>query len=494
MVLHQKQNFDGYQPQRTLVIDSNESSYDPHKGIKIGNAKNPGPPETVNDRENDDNNDPFILEIGNITNLKKYGHLIADRQFNAFCLTEHSLNEHQVVEAAQIIPGTKIKLSGLDPEHQHQVGGTGIILKGNQHIIKPKPKCNELKELLNKGRCDLFAIEISKGNFCLVYVVYGHTNGDGCQEAAARTCNICETCLRDAELQDSGPVLLVGDLNASIGNIPSVKNVIDEGTYTDIGAIASKFGRMECENTCRATPLCKATRKDYVIANQSALAIIKDFKVEHDTGLPTHSLLKVTFTKEVPRHKYDAVQMPDTIDHYLKIKLKEKFGNLNVEKANTKRNETDMNCKLFQCDYIIPEENESAPKFPAKKKNRKMDSVTKNLIEADENNVAQQEKDWQENIDATNYTNDQTQQVLDDLHGYMDKHLHIHDDKWDLLLRNHDTEFEEDPVDGHQVLPLLPLVFPCCCQLWLLLPWLLEGLLRLHECEDCCSHWCMLPF
>ena len=84
------------------------------------------------------------------------------------------------------------------------------------------------------------------------YVFYGVTNGDICPKAKQTSNSIMDAILDDMKQQPKGPKMIVGDFNASISSLPLLQDSILIGELFDIGAIASQYGEINCENTCKA--------------------------------------------------------------------------------------------------------------------------------------------------------------------------------------------------------------------------------------------------
>ena len=325
---------------------------DPYNGVRVGEARKPGPSNV--------NPGPYLLEVANVTHLSNNAHTLCTRSFNAMIVTEHSLVPSQFNKAAKIFTKRcKLDLSGLDQEHANQVGGTGMILAGNNHIIKPKPLNKNLIKLNGKGRCGMYGIEPCKNTIILVYGVYGVTRGDSSDQAAASTCDIISSILQDADEQEVGPKLIVGDFNASIHRLPSLEQAIREGKYTDVGSIASNFKGVDNDTTCKASEKCKATRRDYVIANTEALSLIDTFKIDHDAHVPVHDIIQVQFKGQVALQKYDAVKLPKTIHSIFLEQCRENYGNINIAKADTLIKEK-LNKRItsFKCEVALEGKDE----------------------------------------------------------------------------------------------------------------------------------------
>jgi len=104
----------------------------------------------------------------------------------------------------------------------------------------------------------------------LVYVIYGHTNGNGDPEARDRTDDLLGLIFQDMDMQVPGPKFVMGDFNATVLNLPHLGAQIDMGKIFDIGAMASKYGSSDNLPTCQNIGKHKPSRNDYILANHEA--------------------------------------------------------------------------------------------------------------------------------------------------------------------------------------------------------------------------------
>ena len=99
----------------------------PYIGVRIGQAKNPGPANNQSQTRQDtklertekqiEETQGYKLHIANVTNLLTNGYLLAKQTCNAMIVSEHSIRQFQVNEAIEILGGScKMCLSDLDPE------------------------------------------------------------------------------------------------------------------------------------------------------------------------------------------------------------------------------------------------------------------------------------------------------------------------------------------------------------------------------------------
>ena len=159
--------------------------------------------------------------------------------------------------------------------------------------IMPNPRTKAFKEINGKGRVQLYGIMLCDQTMCLVYNVYGYTGADERSENAARTNDIFKIIFEDIKEQPHGPVLIVGDVNASTRKISKLAYELEQTNFIDVGAQAEKYGNPNEDYTCLAHGAKNANRRDYVFANPEAFELIEDFKVDHDAGFDVHDAIKL---------------------------------------------------------------------------------------------------------------------------------------------------------------------------------------------------------
>ena len=168
-----------------------------------------------------------------------------------------------------------------------------MIQRGNKNIIQPSTKHKLLNKELQIGRFALYGINIGCGEVALAYCIYGHTNGNGDQEARCRTDDLLGLIFCDWDLQAPGPKFVFGDLNATVDKLPHLNVLIKQGKVFDVGAMASKYGSSDNLPTCQNGGTYKPSRNDYILANSEAEKLIVKFEVVSNTTIPTHSILRL---------------------------------------------------------------------------------------------------------------------------------------------------------------------------------------------------------
>ena len=84
--------------------------------------------------------------------------------------------------------------------------------------------------------------------------------------------------------------------------IATLKGLIEFEGWTDLGGAAARWGGEANEFTCLAHNSNTPTRRDYMLANQDALRLVRGFRVLHAEPFPVHSVLQVRITAGEPDH------------------------------------------------------------------------------------------------------------------------------------------------------------------------------------------------
>ena len=142
-----------------------------------------------------------------------------------------------------------------------------------------------------------------------VYVCYGKAGGT---KAAKDYNEWLIDCCREEMVGDEGcPHIIMADFNATPCTLNSVKEMIEDELWEDIGHVAHWWGGTPDQPTCKTRAGAKATRIDGILANMWATPYISGFKVTKDEHIPTHSVLELTLqSKEEQEEQHDVRTLP----------------------------------------------------------------------------------------------------------------------------------------------------------------------------------------
>ena len=378
--------------------------YNPFNGIKVGEARIPGPREG------------FILEVANVSHLLNQSSSITNRKFHAMICGEHSLVPHQFHEVREKLGRNMFcDLSKLVPDTVHQLGGVGIVVRGKRPI-KPKIISKNLEQISDKGRFALYGIEPFANTIIPTYYYYGKTGGDLDTRIAQQTDNALQCIFEDANLQLPGPKIICGDFNCSLANLPDTKLCMELYGFVNLGSIASSFGGIDDEYTCVANAYCAHNIRDYILVNQEALDMIQKFSIDHDSGLPVHSVLCVEFKACADKVEYEKVTLPKSLMSVFLNQCQLAYDHINFQAKQAKALEKLNLDKKIVFGIKLPESE-----IKATNHNKSM-GLAPNVVEVIDEEKANLKELFIEDefIDKTIYTVDQKQQQLDCLHSHMD--------------------------------------------------------------------------
>ena len=133
----------------------------------------------------------FLMTILNVTQLLNNASFVLKHQFDAMLVCEHSLVKHQLGSLkSKLGKNPQLHLSDLDGELVHHTGGTCAIRRGKKFVDVVKPRQKQLGLQADNGRVRMYTFEVCPNAFLLCYQIHGYTNGDICDNSAARTDDI----------------------------------------------------------------------------------------------------------------------------------------------------------------------------------------------------------------------------------------------------------------------------------------------------------------
>eukprot|EP00969_Alexandrium_andersonii_P130387 5765308-Alexandrium_andersonii.AAC.1 len=212
---------------------------------RVGEAKVPGPPDcegrsgmhnaAVHELGETDSPTITILSA-NVTTLRPHLGAILDTlnaetdDVQVCCVQEHATPKHLslTMETAAAARKAVLRLGPVDPNAKKPAAGVGII--GNA-VMKPQPlaiQSPELRRFELMGRVALSLIDAAGQRPLRIANVYGWTDADSKPEARTNTEKMM-SALFDELASHSTPFLVLGDLNASVGVLPSVHDRVVAG-------------------------------------------------------------------------------------------------------------------------------------------------------------------------------------------------------------------------------------------------------------------------
>ena len=116
------------------------------------------------------------------------------------------------------------------------------------------------------------SMQVAAGN------LYCYTGGSKNPKQRRRTEKLIEATIGEMDQLGGKYQLLVGDFNADIEKLSSLKQLFDRG-WVDLGAKAHIWGKVAEEYTCLTANSKKGTRRDFIMVSPELFPHIKEFQV-----------------------------------------------------------------------------------------------------------------------------------------------------------------------------------------------------------------------
>ena len=154
------------------------------------------------------------------------------------------MQEHSASYA--VIAGWKhdMKKRGWQLEASPGGKGAGVAAMARSPLkLVPHITANQdYRKFHGIGRLAIYVAEIA-GQEVMIANVYGYTGGHTDLEAAQGTDEIIAVVIEETEKKVKRiPIMIVGDLNADIDDLPLLRDLISEHRWRDCGACASYWG------------------------------------------------------------------------------------------------------------------------------------------------------------------------------------------------------------------------------------------------------------
>ena len=235
----------------------------------------------------------FTLECVNCQNLNTNYVAVANRRAHVVMIQEHKVPEHEKAGMVKKMKevGCDFQCSGVDEDTAKPNAGVGVVTKTKVTIVQTPLKSDD--ETIKKFESRIVRYEVNAGweHSIAVYNIYGKAGRT--PAAIAQTEEMLESVLHDNETRKGGPVLIMGDFNIEPEKLRTVRRIMEEAQWTDLGAEGDIWGRPRGVPTFQVRKEDSPTRIDAVLANPEALPLIEDFQVVADEMLPDHRVLKI---------------------------------------------------------------------------------------------------------------------------------------------------------------------------------------------------------
>ena len=101
------------------------------------------------------------------------------------------------------------------------------------------------------------------------------------------------------------PTIIQGDFNEVPSKLKTIQRMMEEHCWIDVGEVAHWWGGKPNEPTCHAKTGANPSSIDGFVCNLEAATLIHSFKVEKDEMTPTHSIVKITVSRNAMKQKWN---------------------------------------------------------------------------------------------------------------------------------------------------------------------------------------------
>ena len=295
-------------------------------------ARNPGPRAAR--RSNGQRNDcETTLTSNNISSHEKHEGHVKTLETGFHFWQEIKMNPRHIKSKTAMYREVckSSEFGPPDGEARILAAGVGATAQLPDKLTNVKPNVKELAIAIANGRCRITSIHIPTIGSCNVYNVYCWTGGDQEEEARQRTDDLCSLISRDMETRPGEHCILCGDVNASRGRIASLEAMIIKHQLTDIGQVASRWGDIDEQITCRASTTSNESRIDFMMLSIGLMEHVKDFQVVFHDQVPTHAALRLTFKHRADPKKVYRNCRPADFEAIIEKRIQKQSNGKDVE-------------------------------------------------------------------------------------------------------------------------------------------------------------------
>ena len=243
----------------------------------------------------DISSDETLVTLQNISSMVDSGDTMSARPLGVLLMPEHSLKPADIGDYRRMFRDrgwTHFELTSTDPEQGGYHAGIAAAGYGGKAVIKLGPRTDRLRRYEAQGRAILTAIAHGDRAF-LNITVYGWPLADGNDDIAAKNDALLQAAACETEAWPDMPSMVSGDLNASLGKLPTAGRMLERG-WRDAGAWGAHWGDDASDiPTCFADSRTKGTRRDYILLSPGLVPRVRRVRVPTGLVVRTHRMVQV---------------------------------------------------------------------------------------------------------------------------------------------------------------------------------------------------------
>ena len=102
-------------------------------------------------------------------------------------------------------------------------------------------------------------------------------------------------------------------------------------------AHGASFGGVSGDYTCKGCNTKEPTRRDFIMANKTALCMVKGYEVDHEPLMPVHDVQKLILRVPPEEKKIQVAQKARNLADIMDEVMEKKYGAINRQRTERKR-------------------------------------------------------------------------------------------------------------------------------------------------------------
>ena len=162
--------------------------------------------------------------------------------------------------------------------------------------------------------------------------------------------------------------MVLGDFNETPDKLSTMRELIKEEQWVDVGSVANWCGGTPNEPTCHSKENAKRSRIDGIIVNPEALGTIHDFEIEKHEMIPTHNILRLELSRNALQEERAFLRKLVSLKSMLEAKVNTRhYASLRTAVASPPRPIVFSDGRgRSPCEHVAPRilEDRSSPAYP----------------------------------------------------------------------------------------------------------------------------------
>lgn len=166
--------------------------------------------------------------------------------------------------------GRKVRLGACDEKGKNAAVGIGLIWKEEEVSVYAEAiRGQEMTKAKDAGRVGKYMMSMGWERGYMVYPIYGKSGGT--RIYIAMTNAILQSIQRGIEGDTYGPKIRLGDFNHIPNLMATLKDLMKEQQWLDVGSVADWWGGVPDETICHGRGKAQKSRIDGYMASIEAL-------------------------------------------------------------------------------------------------------------------------------------------------------------------------------------------------------------------------------